>query len=39
MLGKVEQAQLLLVATSGNEIRVVGGIGDGADDMIVLNGQ
>lgn len=36
--GKVEDTENFLIATSRNEVRVVGGVGDGADDVIMLDG-
>lgn len=38
VLGEVKDAQLLLVAASGYQVRVVGGVGDGAYDVVVLDG-
>ena len=37
-LCEVEDAELLLHATRRNEVRVVGRVSDGSDDVIVLQG-
>lgn len=38
-LGEVEDAELLLGTARGDEVGVVGGVRDGSDDVVVLDGE